>query len=457
MMKKDEEKTKEELINELVELRRKIAGIEVAESLRRQAENRLKYERAELLLVFDSISEIIYISDPVNFEILYVNKNVKSLLKKDPVGGICYREFQGMNSPCDFCTNSIILKEKGKPYQWEYYNPKVDKFFLITNKIVKWPDGRDVRFEFAVDVTKRKRAEENLLEQLQFVQLLIDTIPNPLFYKDIKGLYKGCNKAFGEFLGLNKEEIIGKSVYDLCSKELADKYHKMDLELFQNTGTQFYEYSVNHADGTRHDVIFNKAAYMDSHGNPAGLVGVIVDITERKFAEETLRRLSFLDGLTGIANRRYFDEYIDREWRRAMRNTTPLSLIMFDIDFFKIYNDTYSHLSGDDCLKRVARVIGDIVKRPGDLVARYGGEEFAVVLPETNINSASVIAETLRSRVEEMGIIHGNSKVSRYVTISLGVAAAVPAAGSLPETLIAEADKALYQAKREGRNRVKSM
>lgn len=116
--------------------------------------------------------------------------------------------------------------------------------------------------------------------------MLIDAIPNPIFYKDTNGIYRGCNKAFEDYLGLTKEEIVGKSVYDLSPKELADKYHQMDSELFNKVGKQTYEYQVKYADGTLHDVIFNKATYVDSDKKPAGLVGVMVDITERKKAEK---------------------------------------------------------------------------------------------------------------------------------------------------------------------------
>ncbi|MBE0460694.1 MAG: PAS domain-containing protein, partial [Candidatus Aminicenantes bacterium] len=130
----------------------------------KQMEEKLRFERAQLLSIFDSINEIIYVTDPKTYEVLYVNKTLKYAFKKDPVGGICYKEFQGFDSPCEFCTNEIILKEKGKPYQWEYHNPVLDRDYLIVDKIIKWPDGRDVRFELAIDITEWKKAEEDVLE-----------------------------------------------------------------------------------------------------------------------------------------------------------------------------------------------------------------------------------------------------------------------------------------------------
>lgn len=180
------------------------------------------------------------------------------------------------------------------------------------------------------------------------------------------------------------------------------------------------------------------------------------DITDRKRAEEMLQRLSSLDGLTEIANRRKLDEYLDREWKRAIRTEHPLSLIMCDIDFFKDYNDAYGHLKGDECLKKVAMTLCNKLRRPGDLVARYGGEEFVAILPDTEAEDAGLLAEALRTGVEALGITHSSSSISKVVTISLGVATLIPQRDSSPDQLIMAADQALYQAKRDGRNQVVS-
>ncbi len=169
---------------------------------------------------------------------------------------------------------------------------------------------------------------------------------------------------------------------------------------------------------------------------------------------EQLRKLSVVDGLTGIANRRNFDEELTRIWRRAQREGAPVSLVLIDIDHFKKYNDHYGHLAGDDCLRRVAQALQHAVKRPFDLVARYGGEEFAVVLPDTGIPGAKRLAEEMRNAVEALDIAHAASPVSGRVTISSGAAAMAPEAGAQPDLLIAAADACLYEAKLAGRNRV---
>lgn len=165
-----------------------------------------------------------------------------------------------------------------------------------------------------------------------------------------------------------------------------------------------------------------------------------------------LERLSSLDGLTGISNRRIFDEFIKREWLRAARDGRSISLIMIDIDHFKKFNDGYGHQGGDDCLRRVARALADTVKRPSDLVARYGGEEFGVVMPDTDREGAGKIAEALRVAIDNMNITHEFSTTTDHVTISLGVATMPPNGVTAPEELITKADEALYLAKESGRN-----
>jgi len=173
-------------------------------------------------------------------------------------------------------------------------------------------------------------------------------------------------------------------------------------------------------------------------------------------ANAKLERLSFLDGLTNIANRRRFDEFLHIEWRRAAREAAPLSVILADIDFFKAYNDTYGHEAGDEILKKVAGALAAMLNRPADLVARYGGEEFVVALPGTDAAGALVLAERLRAAVEALAVAHSTSRAAAHVTISVGVATTIPERGAAPEALVAAADQALYEAKHDGRNRVRA-
>lgn len=175
---------------------------------------------------------------------------------------------------------------------------------------------------------------------------------------------------------------------------------------------------------------------------------------ELKRRGDLLETLSLRDGLTGIPNRRRFDDCLDRAWRQAQRNGAPLSLVMADIDDFKAYNDTYGHMAGDDCLRAVARTLSHGLKRPGDLAARFGGEEFAIVLEDTDLGGALYLAEAMRLAVEALGLPHQGSRAARVVTVSLGVACSVPTPDQDPRGLLCLADRKLYEAKVAGRNRV---
>jgi diguanylate cyclase (GGDEF)-like protein len=185
------------------------------------------------------------------------------------------------------------------------------------------------------------------------------------------------------------------------------------------------------------------------------------EITERQRAEAALQkangqleRLASLDGLTQVANRRRLDDYLLQAWKRLTEEQAPLSFILCDVDYFKRYNDTYGHQAGDICLQQVAEALCRAVKRSNDLVARYGGEEFAVVLPQTNLEGAITVAKRLQEEIKALQLIHTQSSVDEYVTLSIGLATMIPSAQSSAEQLINHADHALYQAKQAGRNRI---
>ena len=178
------------------------------------------------------------------------------------------------------------------------------------------------------------------------------------------------------------------------------------------------------------------------------------EIIKAEALAEKLITISSKDGLTGLNNRRRFDEYLEKEWNRAARSSSQISLILCDIDAYKAYNDTYGHLAGDDCLKKVAEVLEHYTRRAGDMAARYGGEEFVLLLPETSLANATRLAEDIRLSIEALAEPHSASPVSEFVTASLGVATIIPTRHLSPDTLIKLADDAMYSAKDGGRNRV---
>jgi diguanylate cyclase (GGDEF)-like protein len=201
-------------------------------------------------------------------------------------------------------------------------------------------------------------------------------------------------------------------------------------------------------------------ALQTEDGRYLGRVWFFRDVTERIQAEDKLKaayeeveKLAVIDSLTGIANRRRFEEYLDAEWRRAIRERKPLSMLLVDVDLFKLFNDSYGHIRGDECLKQIAETAIEVVTRAGDLVARFGGEEFAIVLPNTDEEGALQMATELRSAVAEQRISHEASPYG-VVTISAGCATVTPRLGVAPSQLVDWADRAMYEAKRQGRNRV---
>jgi diguanylate cyclase (GGDEF)-like protein len=189
-------------------------------------------------------------------------------------------------------------------------------------------------------------------------------------------------------------------------------------------------------------------------GTLLAVVETLRDCTEQKLAQMALQTLAVRDGLTGLANRRSFDDKLDSEWRRAQADGGSLALLLADVDHFKAYNDTYGHCRGDECLKTVARALEAQVFRPTDLAARYGGEEFAVVMPLTGLDGALYVAERIRQAVVELDLPPAPVSGAERVTLSIGVAAIVPGPDAAPVDLVHAADSALYRAKRGGRNRV---
>jgi diguanylate cyclase (GGDEF)-like protein/PAS domain S-box-containing protein len=268
------------------------------------------------------------------------------------------------------------------------------------------------------------------------------------------------NDVLSKLLGREKGDVVGRKCYELFHGSLCDGDNcpmKVILKGEKDVESDTERKSENGVNS----FIITASRYQGLDGGLLGMVESFKDITDRtriaaelQGANQELHRISMIDSLTQIANRRRFDERLRQEWLRMARAKLPLSIIMCDVDFFKLYNDRYGHLLGDVCLSSVAHAIDYCVKRPADLAARYGGEEFVVLLPNTNAQGAAFVAESIRLRVQSLMIEHAASPVHEYVTLSLGVASAVPEYDANPQTLLEASDRELYEAKRTGRNRV---
>jgi diguanylate cyclase (GGDEF)-like protein/PAS domain S-box-containing protein len=297
------------------------------------------------------------------------------------------------------------------------------------------------------DITGHKQAK-GLLDNLRFLQTLIDTIPCPIFYKDTKGMYLGCNRAFEEYMGKPREEIIGRTDHHLVPRPLAEKYCRADFDLLRKGGTHTFEVSIGYGDGTRHDVICNKAVFLNPDGTKSGLVGSILDITERKQFEKQLMYQANHDSLTGLPNRNLLNDRLSQALAYENRHRELLAVMLIDLDNFKVVNDTLGHSSGDVLLLEVAKRLRCCV-RQYDTVARLGGDEFVILMTDVEtIQNFARIADKILAAFSEPFSIAGHEV---FVTASIGMAT-YPADGITAESLLKNADTAMYHVKEQGKN-----
>jgi diguanylate cyclase (GGDEF)-like protein/PAS domain S-box-containing protein len=300
-----------------------------------------------------------------------------------------------------------------------------------------------------------------------FSHQLMETLAIPIFVLDATSRVMLWNRACERVTGVPAHEIIGtrehwRSFFEDRRPTLADL-------LIEQRAAESGRIQPRHgladdahlsADcwcdmprvGRRRYLAADACPIYDDRGRLAAVVETLRDMTDEKLAQIALEQLATRDGLTGLANRRCFDETLHAEWARALRQRQPLSLLMVDVDNFKAYNDANGHLGGDECLKRIATAVASEM-RANDLVARYGGEEFAVILPNQSLKGAASVAERIRTRVEQLQVPNRLPE-GPHVTVSIGAATAIAAPDNSASELVAIADAALYRAKHMGRNRI---
>lgn len=296
-------------------------------------------------------------------------------------------------------------------------------------------------------------------QQMRLYAKVIENTLQAIIITDIEGKIIYANEAFLKQTSYDLSELYGQTPRILKSGKQDNLfYHDLWATLLE-TGQWQGELWNRDKHGRLFYEQLSISAVKDDEGEIAYYVAVSSDITIHKLEKEkleevnvVLQQLSSIDGLTSIANRRYFDESLEREWRRAIRKKTQLSLVMIDIDYFKSFNDTYGHLSGDECIKTVAQILNSSINRPGDLAARFGGEEFIVLLPDTDHGGALKVARTIRATVEALQVPHEGSSINKYVTVSIGAATISPGIEQTSKELIFAADHELYEAKQNGRN-----
>jgi diguanylate cyclase (GGDEF)-like protein/PAS domain S-box-containing protein len=316
--------------------------------------------------------------------------------------------------------------------------------------------GRPVRYLGAMqDLTERKEAEKAVAESEARYRLLAENATDMIIQADLDTTRRYVSPACRELLGYAPEELVGTRPLDAVHPEDIERYRAiLDNLTAGHTDLAVSRQRYRRKDGT---FVWTEATFRlirGEGGEPTGYVASVRDISERRQLEEQLRELARTDGLTGLFNRRAFEERLDEEWRRALRSGSAFGLLTLDVDFFKQYNDHFGHGAGDECLRRVADLLRQ-ERRATDFAARIGGEEFALLLPETELAGALTVAEGIRLRLEGAGMGHPKSPHG-VVTASIGVAAFRPQATQSVADLLNASDQAMYEAKRTGRNRVVS-
>jgi diguanylate cyclase (GGDEF)-like protein/PAS domain S-box-containing protein len=299
-----------------------------------------------------------------------------------------------------------------------------------------------------------RRRVAALDEELRRTRSLLETIfariPAVFYVKDLDSRYQyGSVWGFRTF-GVDPTQAIGRTDAELFPPELAERFAASDRRVLDGEEMASVSYAVP-AQGKAHHFAGVRFPIPGPDGAPVAICGFAVDVTERIELATKLAKLATTDALTGLANRRRFDEHFAAEVARAARSGEALTLVMCDVDHFKRYNDRYGHQRGDACLIEVARALEGTVRRPADLAARYGGEEFALVLPDTAQEGATTLVERLRTTVRELAFEHEGGDGHGVVTLSAGVATVT---GSWTvEEIVELADRALYEAKEAGRDR----
>ncbi|MET3131189.1 two-component system cell cycle response regulator [Oxalobacteraceae bacterium GrIS 1.11] len=294
-------------------------------------------------------------------------------------------------------------------------------------------------------------------EQEERLRTIVNNMAEGLLIIEADGTIQFTNPACDQCLGYQENQLAGRSIADLLQPQVTQEY----LEYFALYAAN-PETARKH--GTREVLIRHRSGAglsMDLTLTPMYLrqplyIGLLHDITHHKQSEDALQRAAHIDVLTRIANRRHFDIFLEKEWQRSVRSGAPLSLVVLDVDHFKLYNDSLGHPAGDACLQQVAQALQSHACRPTDLAARYGGEEFVLLFAETEASAALPIAEAIRAHIEALHLPHPRSSTAPWVTVSIGVATMFPHQLDDRSSLFVAADRAMYVAKENGRNQVRS-
>ncbi|NVD07438.1 diguanylate cyclase [Vibrio sp. JPW-9-11-11] len=327
----------------------------------------------------------------------------------------------------------------------------------ISHDVTDW---HNMQKSLRDEMEKRRDTEVALAQRDTILQNILESSPDSIGIFNENMVYQACNQPFVEALGIDHvDDLIGKRLQDVIANKDYQRLSDTDNKVLYEGKSLRYIDQVMGRDGEYiwYDVV--KSPFRDPASGTNGVLIMARDVSERYLVEkkleeanQELERLSFIDGLTQIANRRRFNEQLDMLWYLHIREKQPMTVMLCDIDYFKHYNDFYGHQRGDEALIKVASVFKQVLTRSSDCVARYGGEEFAFILPNTTTAGALSVAERIHHGIAELSLEHQASDVATQVTISIGLVSLTPQPLDSSETIVALADSALYQAKANGRN-----
>ena len=344
-------------------------------------------------------------------------------------------------------------------YQSILMSPEGEKlgYLGISHDVTDW---HNIQKSLRDEMERRKDTEVALAQRDTILQNILESSPDCIGIFDENMVYQACNQPFVTALGISDvNDLIGHRLQDVIPDEAYARFSDSDYKvLYEGKSTRHLDKSISSSgEYIWFDVV--KSPFRDPASGTNGVLIMARDVSERYLAEkklaeanQELERLSFVDSLTKVSNRRHFDSQLETLWHLHVREQQPIAIMMCDIDFFKGYNDHYGHQKGDEALVKVAEVFKQVLSRSSDCVARYGGEEFGFLLPNTTSEGAQKIAADIHRHIEQAAITHELSSVSTYITVSIGLASYLPTHNHTPDQMIAFADSALYQAKKNGRN-----
>jgi diguanylate cyclase (GGDEF)-like protein/PAS domain S-box-containing protein len=429
------------------------------------AERHLQESEARYRLLADNSTDMILLVEPEG-QRTYSSPACRKLLGFEPEEMLQIRSRDAVHPDDIALLDDRLARSDAEAATISYRMRRKDGRYIwveAVSRVITADKGQPPQWLVVVrDIERRVLAEQLLRESEARYRLLADNSTDMVFQLDLDLVRRYVSPACREILGYAPEELIDIKPVGMVHPEDADRVTRVFRSLVDGS--------------TERSSILNRFRHRDGHwiwveaqlktlkdkktGVPLGIIGTLRDVSARKVIEDQLqeanRRLQVLaeqDGLTGLANRRFFDDALSREFEHAHRHKRSLGLLMIDVDWFKSFNDFYGHPAGDECLKRIGAEIKKAVGRPGDVAARYGGEEFALLLPDTDQTGATAIAERIRQAVGDLAIEHSGSP-NRIATISVGAVSLAAEALGGPETLLRNADRALYRAKDSGRNSV---